>query len=417
MVKKNINYTKKEFLQEYGINENKFRLYIEDVMTYFNLKKESIKRDLEESANYEIPYEIAPLLAMMISIAANKSISPYRDDRKDKNRISSTECIKYNEFIIEELEKLPEYLKNNIKEHYFYKINVELHKYIPLLQDRLNTILSIIRYKNKITSGNIILDIVNDLDEIINKYLYSFQSELENKEDLKYIDKILSNEFDDKYLYKNKKYNIDSLITEIYNKFNPWNNKIILSENFLERIPNHEEKSIQELRQEYLEELNLNAIDSKINTFFDNFDRNIEDKIKLLSSKSKYFEENKKKIIQKYINIINFTYDNYVKGNNINNSYIGIDIDTLEDYFKYIQKSNCKEKIIKKIATDLVEENILTFRKLEILKNNINKKVKKDLINKKVKKDSINKKGEEDLINESLDNLLGQILLDLLNDN
>ena len=172
MVKRNINYTKKEFLKEYNIEESKFRQNINNVMEYFNLSKVSIKKDFEESTNYEIPYQIAPLLAMMISITANKSISPYRDGRKDKDRISATECINYNELIIEELEKLPDYLKNNIKEHYFYKINIELHKYILLLQDRLNTILSIIRYKNRVTSGNVILDIVSDLDEIINKYLY-----------------------------------------------------------------------------------------------------------------------------------------------------------------------------------------------------------------------------------------------------
>lgn len=401
-IRKSVNYTKREFLETYRIKESKFRENIREVMSYFNLNIESIKRDFEESANYEIPYEIAPLLAMMISITANKSINPYRDARKDKDRISVSECIDYNKLIIEELEKLPQYLKNNIKENYSYKINLELHKYIPLLQDRLNTIFSIIRYRNRITAGNIILDIVSDLDEIINKYLYEFQKGINYKNDLKFIDESLSKEVYKKNIYINKEYNINSLITETYNKFNPYKDEVTLCKNinFLGTISDDmDEKNIDELRKEYLEELNLNSIDSKINVLFDNFDRRVNDKFNLLLSKSKYFEENKNEKIEKYINIINCAYEDYVKGNNINGYNYYIDIYTLENYFKYIQKSSEKEKIIKTIAEEMVEKDILKVKRLEIFKDNINKN------------------GVKDSIDKSLDILLGQVLIDLVNNN
>lgn len=401
-IRKSVNYTKREFLETYRIKESKFRENIREVMSYFNLNIESIKRDFEESANYEIPYEIAPLLAMMISITANKSINPYRDARKDKDRISVSECIDYNKLIIEELEKLPQYLKNNIKENYSYKINLELHKYIPLLQDRLNTIFSIIRYRNRITAGNIILDIVSDLDEIINKYLYEFQKGINYKNDLKFIDESLSKEVYKKNIYINKEYNINSLITETYNKFNPYKDEVTLCKNinFLGTISDDmDEKNIEELRKEYLEELNLNSIDSKINVLFDNFDRRVNDKFNLLLSKSKYFEENKNEKIEKYINIINCAYEDYVKGNNINGYNYYIDIYTLENYFKYIQKSSEKEKIIKTIAEEMVEKDILKVKRLEIFKDNINKN------------------GVKDSIDKSLDILLGQVLIDLVNNN
>ena len=401
-IRKSVNYTKREFLETYRIKESKFRENIREVMSYFNLNIESIKRDFEESANYEIPYEIAPLLAMMISITANKSINPYRDARKDKDRISVSECIDYNKLIIEELEKLPQYLKNNIKENYSYKINLELHKYIPLLQDRLNTIFSIFWYRNRITAGNIILDIVSDLDEIINKYLYEFQKGINYKNDLKFIDESLSKEVYKKNIYINKEYNINSLITETYNKFNPYKDEVTLCKNinFLGTISDDmDEKNIEELRKEYLEELNLNSIDSKINVLFDNFDRRVNDKFNLLLSKSKYFEENKNEKIEKYINIINCAYEDYVKGNNINGYNYYIDIYTLENYFKYIQKSSEKEKIIKTIAEEMVEKDILKVKRLEIFKDNINKN------------------GVKDSIDKSLDILLGQVLIDLVNNN
>ena len=220
-----------------------------------------------------------------------------------------------------------------------------------------------------------------------------------NEEELKYIDETLSNELGERYLYKNKKYNIDSLITETYNKFHPCNDELMSNNNTnsLVSICNNEEKSIEELRKEYLEELNLNNIDSKINVFFDNFDRNIEDKINIALYKSKYLEENKQIRIKKYINIINSAYIEYINGNSINKYNYYIDIYRMENYFKYISQSNYKEKVIEIIATDIVEKEILDFKNLEILKNNINKQ------------------GEKDSINKSLDNLLGQVLLDLVN--
>lgn len=204
---KKIAYTKEEFIKEFDIKESIFRNNINYVMDYFKLDIRTIKADYEETTNYQIPYEIAPLLAMMISIAGNKSRVPYMDKRKDKNKISSTEYIQYNNMVINELDKLPDYLKNNIKKHYFYKTNIELHKYIPILNDRLETILSIIKYKNKITSGNIILQLIKELDEVINKYLHEFLNEMNNKEDLKLIDSSIKNSLGNKYLSTDKKYN------------------------------------------------------------------------------------------------------------------------------------------------------------------------------------------------------------------
>lgn len=111
-INKKIDYTKEEFLNTFGIKESKFRFNIKEVMEYFNLDIVSIKADYEETTNYRIPYEIAPLLAMMISIAGSKSEIPYR---KGESKISATKCIEYNNKVINELEKLPDYLKNNIK--------------------------------------------------------------------------------------------------------------------------------------------------------------------------------------------------------------------------------------------------------------------------------------------------------------
>ena len=88
-----------------------------------------------------------------------------------------------------------------------------------------------------------------------------------------------------------------------------------------------------------------------------------------------------------------------MKGNNINGYNYYIDIYTLENYFKYIQKSSEKEKIIKTIAEEMVEKDILKVKRLEIFKDNINKN------------------GVKDSIDKSLDILLGQVLIDLVNNN
>ena len=87
-----IDYTREEFFKEFGINKKEFESSIEKMLNYYNIKKDDLQRDPSDSANYEIEYDIAPLIAVMFK-TFKENPSYDRRSRKNSNGINKKATI------------------------------------------------------------------------------------------------------------------------------------------------------------------------------------------------------------------------------------------------------------------------------------------------------------------------------------
>ncbi|WP_333861559.1 hypothetical protein [Clostridium sp.] len=307
-----IDYTKDEFLKEYDIEESFFRQHITQIMEYYKLDKNCLKLDNEETANYNIKYEIAPLLALQLKQKMTHGLNPIYDKRRNKSIFSVDALLEYNNSLIKNICCLPNYLKYYMQDHYVYKLNSEVSNYIPLLLKKLILAFDIMAHENYISNGDIIINLVKYLDTWIYSYLLTFLNNSNNREKIEHTESVLKEKFgQDHYLTTEKNYSLDYLISETFKKFlredidslNP-EIEIDFKKSILNTTKNISTEDIQSIRDDYKEQLNLSFYEYILNSTFSNHEDLIKSNIHEYSSRLDYLSDNKDSIIiifRKYI--------------------------------------------------------------------------------------------------------------------
>lgn len=391
---KRINYTRKEFLKEYNINYSFFNNNIEGIISSYKLDKACIKADYEEDANYDIKYEIAPLLALFLNQKMNHGLNPLNNKNPKASKI-----IEYNNTLLNNISLLPDYLKLTIKNHYFYKSNFELIKYMPLLLEKIALAFSIMIHETYITNGNIILDFITNLDDWIYKYLKDFLHAKKETKNLKIIEEALNDDLGDNYLTSKKIYNLDYLLSETFKKIfsqdiNSLTPKIEL--NLKESIEDNKKITSEDLkfiRDSYLEELNLSFCQEKIDYVLSRHEEHIESNVNKFYSKLNHIKKEKNNLIRLYK-----TYIVYILNKNIDINTTNLTLPyelNLIDIRKYIniEKLNPNDdKEINDVALKMYEEIVKIYTDLE--------NIKQEISNLKL----------SDIVKSSLDSSLGEML-------
>mgnify|MGYP001025421139 CR=1 FL=1 len=252
-----IDYTLDEFLEKYRIERETFNknLKIEskkkgNFFDYYDISSDDLKKEKsEKKANYEIQYDIADLLNIMIDNFENKNIKSngYNDD------VTITEILKDNNRFISSIEKLPEYqqfyIKNKLKNYEFISF---LNEIVPVLIERISILISIklFDYENEKEMIRIILHFLDDIDLLIDKHFES--NELMKQE--------INEDSNDNELT----YNAEELLSECFKKFKRSGLKEfneVISEEMINSLLNYDSnENVDELREKYIEVLNKSFV-------------------------------------------------------------------------------------------------------------------------------------------------------------
>lgn len=392
-----IDYTKDEFLKEYDIEESFFRQHITQIMEYYKLDKNCLKLDNEEAANYNIKYEIAPLLALQLKQKMTYGLNPIYDKRRNKSIFGADDLLEYNNSLIENISYLPDYLKHYMQSHYVYRSNLEVSKYIPLLCQKLTLAFDIIVYENYISSGDIIINLVDYLDNWIHSYLVTF---LHNNNDntrksIECIESALKEEFgQDPHFTTKKNYSLDYLISETFKKFlsgdidslNPQIN-IDLKKSILDNN-NASYEDIGSIRDNYKEELNLNFYEYRIDTELSESQKLIKSNVDKYSLRLNHLLNNKDSTLILFRGYISSLLKNNIDISKISGMQLNIPWQLNRiDLAKYLNNSISPDDYhtINDISLQLYEESvkihtnfknfqekICNFKNLDSIQNSIN---------------------------------------------
>lgn len=277
------NYTIKDFIEEFGGKENETGEKIRKTLDYFKIDRGFFHNDKNNnSTRYDIPYEFADLLNCMIK-AYELSITKGKKFPKNKKTLKMDEIINYNKKLFDEIEKLPDYIKYDIKKDSSYKYNYKFNELSKILIEKLSVLFSIVMLRSNVEAGNILEELIKNIDILICRYFddYIFKKYLmdENimqinldedfninfKNRSKYsLESVLKNAFDDlkiKWEYKSRK-TIEK-------------NKLDVIEYDIEYTKN---KNIFGFK-DYMLNINLknnnNDLDSEINNIFRDIDKGI----------------------------------------------------------------------------------------------------------------------------------------------
>lgn len=342
-----INYTKEEFLEKYQISDNKFKDNISKVCSIFNIKQGLLKRDGEEfkkdsSSVYEIKYEIADLLALMFKNYNKSLFNGSKGVRKNKTMM---DFIEYNKNIIEDIDKLPEYLQYDIKKHNTYELIYSMTELMPIIINRLSAFFNIILTEEPSKMNSILSSFVDDLDILLAKYSRK---------------KLMVNWYKKRFNYNFKveeyNYNINKVIKDCFNKFIQEDTEYLKLNELIEEIYISEDdlnpEEISCLRKRYLEKLNKYYINDESNYLIkEKFKRAKENvaKIKNIKNIKKnteryYFDKNE--IKEK----LKLDFSNYITGIqtvNCSINYNGIDLVPFlyrleEESIKFMKNRKCE---------------------------------------------------------------------------
>lgn len=394
-----INYTRKEFIKEYNISQSFFNNNIEGIMSSYKLDKACIKSDYEDNANYDIKYEIAPLLALFFNQKMNHGLNPLNDARHQDKKPNASEFIEYNNNLINNISTLPDYLRLTINNHYFYKSNFELIKYMPLLLEKISLAFSIMIHETYLTNGNIILDFIKNLDAWIYKYLKNFLHTRKETDSLKIIEEALNDDLGDIYLTSKKIYNLDYLLSETFKKIisqdiSSLTPKIQL--NLKESIEDNKKttpKDLESIRSSYLEELNLSFYQEKIDNVLSRHEKSVEYNVDNFSSKLNNIKKEKNNLIRIYKTYIIHILNKDIDIDNVNLT-LPYELDLI-DMRKYINIENLNpnnDKAISEVALRMYEEIVKIHTDLD--------SIKQELTNSKL----------SNAVKGSLDSALGEML-------
>lgn len=179
-----INYDTAEFLELSQLSKKQFENGLDWLCKTYHFDKMYFKSRPNLSgrqSNIEIQYEMAPLLSLILNANANKEI--FKSEEKQK----ITEIVKFNEKQIDEIEKLPPYLKNLIKNETTYWQVYQMSSLLPMLIERFAMLFATIAHFEANLAQNMVGDIIKQLDDWINNiFLHNYQlkmaeSQIKNK--------------------------------------------------------------------------------------------------------------------------------------------------------------------------------------------------------------------------------------------
>ncbi|WP_160690110.1 hypothetical protein [Clostridium sp. C2-6-12] len=368
-----INYTKKEFLREYNISENNFKDNIDKVLKSFDIEKAKLKRDDsedDEKTVYEIRYEIAGLLSVMFK---NYKRNPFYDNRSNTKKKSFEDIIEYNNNIINDVEKMPNYIKYLIKKQSCYRMNFELTKLMSMILKKLSVLFYLILTVEKRNIGETLGGFVQDIDILISKYsreklIQEWKNENLFPEDKK---NHYSYRINDSIKFCFEKVLDESKITKgVIDKISTQGNKLHASEEETNKL---REFYLDELNKIYLDKDKWNEIEEEYKTVtnnleeIENFELNYIKEIRKSGQKGKVTL--KEKLLNKflrYMRLDNFTYGDY---------YNGIDLSIFafklkEEVQNYDKNIICKDCCFLK---NKIDDDIERFKRWEKCKRETTK--------------------------------------------
>lgn len=163
-----INYTLDEFVKvfgkDYNVKKKDFDKQIYDVCKKYGIPIERIRRDQDDTANYEIPFELAELLALLLWLYKK---DPFYDERRSSDKKSTDD---YQTFVDEchaKVANLPNHIQEWITDQVSYRAALVTSKLMPLLIDRLSFLL----YITNLTAPDILWtshqDLIDRIDDVI----------------------------------------------------------------------------------------------------------------------------------------------------------------------------------------------------------------------------------------------------------
>ncbi|WP_368242501.1 hypothetical protein [Intestinibacter bartlettii] len=177
-----------QFSKDNDISKNKFYRNIENVISYYGIKKEYIKRDPREidsnksgsirNKDYRIRKLSEPLLTLMIECIIKNKL---KNKNSNFEKFSLKSFLDYTEFTLDEIEKLPTDISMQIMDSQAYQSNYLTTKYITIFLDKIEEILNIIFSLNTALKTSTICDIISYLNTIIDllNYDYNEKNKLE----------------------------------------------------------------------------------------------------------------------------------------------------------------------------------------------------------------------------------------------
>lgn len=357
-------YTSKEFCEKNDIKEEDFYLNIGSVLEYYNIDKKSVKCDeyneWESEYFYKIPCLAEPIVALMVKTYGFNPLGyGKKRPRKDKEvDISIDKFIEYNKKLIKEIDKLPYYLRYEIKKSIFYTFNYRISYIIPVIIEKLSAILSKIIVDTNVDAGNMYTYLI----EVLQSWIINYEEDTKQLEGIK--------------IDENKRiYSIEKGIEDICKQYIEYNSGFWQNRDKVEY--KDENDMIEDIYHYRLNELNKNAKES-LNNFI------------LLHN-----ELNKKHL--KYLEISASSEDNIIElciCHNIYNVY--------EKLVNSYYETNYNKENYRLI---LLEEIDMEFENLKNIPKEIAEMIKKELINFFINKNGIifiidkNKLLSEEVIN------------------
>lgn len=398
-----INYSKSDFIKKYKkdiLNDSIFKTDLPKFLNYFDITISDLKPEF--SNEFEIQHDISDLLSLLIK---SYKESPLCDGRYTNPKFNSSSIVDYNNRTIDDVEKLPDYLKHFIKTSENFKFNYSLSKLVPILLDRLTILFSTIATSSGSNAGNILMDLISSIDNWINSY--SIQASQLDYYKTK-TDSVICNidSFDQINGKKDLGYSIDNVLRESFKAFyRPDNLKFNddIPANLLNCLVKYDktptEAEVDELRKKYTNFLNSIYTDpkllknqeeeyKKINTYADSET--------VLSPDS--FNNNKKDSIRFYIDSLNEILLKYEIGYSTNQFIDGINVSAFINKLTSCTHENL-EKTIVAYAREIYE---IKLKAVE-MKYKLHKEMKTSTQNTNLK-----------LIRDNFDFALGQTLIQIL---
>lgn len=403
-----INYSRKEFIKKYknsSISRYMFKTILPKFLNYFEIEKKDLKRENIEEAEYEIQYDIADLLCLMLK---NYNQNPlYRINAKT-SAIASSTISKYNNVIIDDIEKLPDYLKYFIKKNENFKFNYTLAKYMPILLDRLSLLFTTMSLYSNSNSGNILTDLIVTIDNLTDKY-YTHASELEYNRKNTNINILNVGTLNSFNAQNDLGYSIDNILRETFKIYHRENNSkfyAAMPKDLNDEILNSSENNLTEPELDTLRDKYTNFLNSVYTTPQKLEEQRIEyEKINAQIYQIKnlinphIFMENKEIYINDFKTNLYIALDKYKnKGGSINNYFEGIN---LALFIIKLDKIFDTEEDLDNAIDSLAEEFYSHQLKYVKLKYQLYRELKEDESN-------------SNLIRKHLDLALGQTLLLIL---
>lgn len=209
-----IDYKLEEFRKKNKITKTYFKNNVNQYKNHFDINVEEIK-NFDEEANYNIPFLAEPIMGLMFK---NFKFNPLVDGRRNKNNIPIEKLIEYNKKIFEDIDKLPNDIKYNIKNTSTYEFNYALNEAIPIILDKMSILLSLIISESSVSAGNPYRDLIDSLDSWITNFM-EHSIELEGKQNKIDNEKILVvnvGTFGKINIEKNSTYIMDKILKDEY---------------------------------------------------------------------------------------------------------------------------------------------------------------------------------------------------------